>query len=305
MDRTREQIGLMRDRENRELRNRTAVARRNSDWSILTLVVGSFLGFAILVWVYRHLTQEIAGRRRSERKVLQLNRLYAVLSHVSQTIVHIRERDALFREVCRIAVEDGQFRMAWVGVVDAKTGVLEPVASAGFEDGYLGQIRITTGDAPEGPGPSELALREQRHLICPDIVTDPGVLPWRDRALSRGYRSLAAFPLQCGGLLAAVFTVYAAEPRFFDEENVTLLNEVVSDVSFALERMEAEAQRQEDAARRQRAEQEILRLNEDLERRVTERTAELARVASELEVAQPRGGARQPHEDRVPDAHQP
>jgi signal transduction histidine kinase/CHASE3 domain sensor protein len=273
----RDRVHALKDEQDRLLRDRTAAARRLSDWSILTLMVGAVLSFGILLFVYLNLDREIARRRQSERKVLQLNRLYAVLSRTSQSIVHIRERDALFRAVCRIAVEDGLFRMAWVGTVNPQTGVVEPAAFAGFEDGYLGRIHIVTADAPEGRGPTGQALRERRHFVCPDIANDPHLLPWRDDALARGYRSSAAFPIQFGDPVVGVFTLYAAEPGYFDDEVVAMLTEATSEISFALESMDREA-------RRRQAVEDLRMLNEDLERRVAERTTELARSASELEI---------------------
>ncbi len=273
----RDRVHALKDEQDRLLRDRTAAARRVSDWSVLTLVVGSILSFGILLFVYLNLNWEIARRRQSEQKVLQLNRLYAVLTRTSQSISRIRERDALFREVCRIAVEDGLFRMAWVGTVNPQTGFVEPAAFAGFEDGYLERIHIVTTNTPDGQGPTGRALRERHHFVCPDIATDPHLLPWRDDALARGYRSSAAFPLQFGDSVVGVFTLYAEEPGFFDGELVPVLNEAASEISFALESMDQEA-------RRRHAEEDLRSLNENLERRVAERTTELARVASELEI---------------------
>src|SRR5271157_5545133 len=270
-DEIRDRVDAMGDEEARILSDRTAAARSGSDRSILTLMGGSVLSFGILLFVYLHLDREIGRRRQSERRVLQLNRLYAVLTRASQSIVRIRERDALFRAVCRIAVEDGIFRMAWVGTVNPHTGVVEPAAFAGFEDGYLGRIHITTADTPEGRGPTGRALRERRHFVCSDIAADPQLLPWRDHALARGYRSSAAFPIQFADSVVGVFTLYAAEPGFFDEETVAVLTEAASEISFALESMDREA-------RRRKAEEDLRSLNEDLERRVAERTAEVERV---------------------------
>ena len=270
-DQIRERVDAMVDEEDRILRDRTAVARRESDRSILTLVGGAVVSFGILLLVYLNLDREIARRRQSEQRVLQLNRLYAVLTRTSQSIVRVREREALFREVCRSAVEDGLFRMAWVGTVDPQTGVIEPAAFAGFEDGYLGRIHIAAADAPEGRGPTGQALRERRHFVCADIATDPRLLPWREDALARGYRSSAAFPLQFGDSAVGVFTVYAAQPGFFDEEVVGVLNEAASEISFALESMDREA-------RRRQAEESLRSLNDDLERRVAARTAEAERA---------------------------
>jgi signal transduction histidine kinase/CHASE3 domain sensor protein len=273
----RDRVHALRDEQDRVLRDRIAAARSVSDRSILTLVAGFVASFGILLLVYLNLDREIARRRQSERKVLQVNRLYAVLSRTSQAISRIRERDALFRAVCRIAVEDGPFRMAWVGTVNPRTGVVEPAAFAGFEDGYLGRIRIVAADTPEGQGPTGRALRERRHFVCADIANDPQLLPWRDDALARGYRSSAAFPIQFGDSVVGVFTVYAAEHGFFDEEIVAALCEAASEISFALESMDREA-------RRRQAEEDLRALNESLERRVAERTTQLERVASELEI---------------------
>jgi len=273
----RDRVHALKDEEDRLLRDRTAAARRVSDRSILTLVVGAVLSFGILLFVYLNLDREIARRRQSEQRVVQLNRLYAVLSRTSQSIVRSGDRDALFRAVCRIAVEDELFRMAWVGTVNPQTGVVEPAAFAGFEDGYLGRIHIVTADTPEGQGPTGQALRERRHFVCPDIANDPRLLPWRDDALARGYHSSAAFPLQFGDSVVGVFTVYAAEAGFFDDEVVAVLSEAASDISLALESRDREA-------RRRQAVEDLRSLNEDLERRVAERTAEVARAAGELEI---------------------
>src|ERR1019366_3777757 len=109
------------------------------------------------------------------------------------------------------------------------------------------------------------------------IATDPRLLPWRDDALARGYRSSAAFPLQFGDSVVGVFTLYAAEPGFFDDEVLPVLSEAASEISFALESMDRQA-------RRRQAEENLRSLNESLERRVAERTTELARAAGELEI---------------------
>ena len=270
-DEIRDRVDAMGDEEDRVLRDRTAAARRVSDRSVLTLAVGSVVSFGILLLVYLNLDREVGRRRRSEQKVLRLNRLYAVLTGTSQSIVRIRERDALFRAICRIAVQDGLFRMAWVGTVNPQTGSVEPAAFAGFEDGYLGRIRIVSADVPEGRGPTGQALRERRHFVCADIANDPRLLPWREDALARGYRSSSAFPLQFGDSVAGVLTLYAAEPGFFDDEVLAVLDEAASDISLALESADREA-------RRRQAVEGLRSLNEDLERRVAERTADVERA---------------------------
>jgi signal transduction histidine kinase len=66
-----------------------------------------------------------------------------------------------------------------------------------------------------------------------------------------------------------ILGVYASQPGFFDGETLRLLEEVTSDVSFALHALDEEEQRRN-------AETEIRRLNQGLEGRVLERTTQLA-----------------------------
>ncbi len=276
MDEIRDLVARMKLEQGRLLVKHTAVARRDAMLSTVILLLGSAFGLALLAAIFYNLNREIGRRTRSEDRVRVLNRLHSALSQTNEAIVRIRDRNALFHEVCRIAVEYGLLRMAWVGLVDAATGLVKPAAHHGIEQGYLDGLQITVSDDPEGRGPTGSALRQARHLVCNDIEADPRLLPWREAALKRGYRSSAAFPLQVHGQVVGALTVYAAEPDFFQEEIVTLLDEMTVDVAFALEAIEMEEQRR-------RAETEVRRLNEALERRIEERTAELAEANMRLE----------------------
>ncbi len=168
--------------------------------------------------------------------------MYATLSMAYEAIVRIRQRLPLFEEVCRVLVERGQLRMAWVGEVDDRGWIL-PVAHAGVMDGYLDDLRISVRDVPEGRGPTGTAARERRHTLIADIATSERMAPWREAALARGYRSSAAFPLVLDDRCVAVLTAYASEPGFFDEQEVELFDRMAADLSFAAEAMGREERR--------------------------------------------------------------
>ena len=168
--------------------------------------------------------------------------MYATLSMAYEAIVRIRQRLPLFEEVCRVLVERGQLRMAWVGEVDDH-GWIVPIAHAGVTDGYLDDLRISVRDVPEGRGPTGIAARERQHMLVTDIATDERMAPWREAALARGYRSSAAFPLVVDDRCVAVLTAYASEPGFFDEQEVELFDRMAADLSFASEAMEREERR--------------------------------------------------------------
>ncbi len=61
--------------------------------------------------------------------------------------------------------------------------------------------------------------------------------------LELGLRSSASFPLRVFGSIRGALNFYAAEPNFFDEGELKLLDELAMDVSFAMEFAEKEAGR--------------------------------------------------------------
>ena len=136
-------------------------------------------------------------RFRAETRVVTVSRLYRFLSKVNEAIVRARDQEALFREICRIAVEEGRFKMAWVGMVDAQGDAVKAVAQYGLEEGYLERISISFREGPESRGPTGTAVREDRSDLCNDIANDPRMSPWREEALPRGYRARPG-PFRCG-----------------------------------------------------------------------------------------------------------
>jgi PAS domain S-box-containing protein len=197
---------------------------------------------------YAELSHKILAavqHQEDELKVLAINRLYAVLSATNKAIVRIHDKKALLKEVCRIVVEIGGFRMAWAGGVNLQKHFIEPIASSGHIDGYLDTIAISTDDIFPGRGPTGTAYRERKFNVCNDVVNDPRMAPWREGALIRGYRSVAAFPYALDTRNAGVMTVYAPEPGFFTDQVIRLLDEQSENITFALAALDYEEQQNE------------------------------------------------------------
>lgn len=174
-------------------------------------------------------------------RIARLSRLYAVLSGINSAIVRLRDRNELFQEACRVAVNHGGFNVAWVGVIDPATLQGEVVAWAGAKPGFLNNIRITAlPDTPYSGRPANVAVREKRPFICNNISTNPAVAAFRDGLLADGHRSTAAWPLITNDGAVAVIVLLAPEVDFFDDDECKLLDELAGDLSFGLQFIDKE-----------------------------------------------------------------
>ncbi len=187
--------------------------------------------------------RDITERKRAEASIRHVVRLYALLSQINQAIVRTREQEELFRTICQVAIDYGHFSMAWVGMYDETSDRIMAVAHAGDEDGYLDGIHTTIGNVSTGAGPTGSAFREGTIQATFDIATEPRMLPWRDEALKRGYRSSAAVPFRQKGKIIGIFTLYAGESGFFTPEEQQMLREIGDTISFALDAIASEAER--------------------------------------------------------------
>ena len=181
---------------------------------------------------------DITGRKLAELRIQQLNRVYAVLSEIN-----VREKDtqAMLSAACRIAVERGRFRMAWIGLTESDNGKVRIVAHAGATEDTLILVRSVL----EEGGCSFMAspLQAGEHGVCNDVANDPRAERWRAGALERDYRAMATLPLKRGDRVIGTFNLYGGEVGFFDADELRLLDELASDISFALEVHETETER--------------------------------------------------------------
>jgi diguanylate cyclase (GGDEF)-like protein len=159
----------------------------------------------------------------------------------------VRVRDELFKEACRIAVEHGQFKMAWIGIVDRSAMKIVPIALAGAEPEFLTLIKDRFSlikdrfslreDAPLGNTIGARAVREKKAIVVNDIRDDPRMLFAKER-IERGLYSMAILPLLVSDDAVGVLALYADEPGFFDEAEMKLLTELAGDIAFAIDHID-------------------------------------------------------------------
>ena len=193
--------------------------------------------------------RDITARRAAEAQLLRVSEAYATLAATNEAILRARDEATLFASICRIAVEDGGYVGAWVGIVDEASRRIVPVATAGIAttgatDDCLSNATVgTDSTALAGLGPTDLVLRDGRPYYCADVLQDPVAAPWREQAGLHGFRAAVVLPLTRGAITVGVFAMYAREADIFDGQTCSLLEQMVADVSFALDGFEREAAR--------------------------------------------------------------
>ncbi|MCC6698307.1 MAG: PAS domain S-box protein [Candidatus Hydrogenedentes bacterium] len=191
------------------------------------------------------LSLNITERKRAEGRVLELNRIHAMLSEINQTIVRVREPQALFEKACRIAVEEGGFPLAWIGLLDEAKGAIGIAASFGDASGYLEKAGAMLRSGATDPCPIGTALHVQQHVVCSLTAQEATLAECQIHAYEHGFQSIASFPLVVSGAYRGAFTLYASTPDFFDEEELGLLDEMAMDISLAMELAEKEVKRKQ------------------------------------------------------------
>jgi PAS domain S-box-containing protein len=210
--------------------------------------------------------RDITARKQAEARIDRMQRVYAVLSGINALIVRVGDRDELFQGACRIAVEAGQFPMAWIGVVDSETKRVKPVAWGGEAEKFLASAPLSMSERRAvGRGMSGRAIEEKKAVIANDIQNDPRA-QMKEHCKERGISSLVMLPLVVQGEGIGVLALYAKEVGFFDDEEMKLLLELAGDVSFALDHI-AKADKLDYLAHRPRQPQPVPRASRSIRER--------------------------------------
>ena len=230
----------MGDDERHLLQQRNATEERRSREARVALILGSVLAILIAAVSGWMVPRDHTERREAEDKLRRLNRLYAMVSGTNALGLRVRDRDDLFRSSCRIAVDQGEFKMAWIGVVDPGELKIVLAAWAGLDEQSVAAIKgfFSTGEVTlQGKTLAARAIREKAAVVCHDVQNDEGVVFGKMHAES-GVRSIAVLPLIAADKAIGVFALYTNKPEFFDAAGLLLLTELAGNVAFAIDHIE-------------------------------------------------------------------
>ncbi len=187
--------------------------------------------------------RDISERKRSEAKMQRMNRTLRALSECTEELMRATDEFAMLQRVCDVVVKVAGYHMAWVGYADRENNAVVPVAASGFEEGYLETANISLADVERGRGPTGSSIRTGKATVCNDVISDPRMEPWRAHALRNGYRSSMAVPLKTGTEVIGALTIYAEQAGRFEADEQRLLEELASNMTYAITTLRAHSER--------------------------------------------------------------
>ncbi|MBT9502742.1 MAG: EAL domain-containing protein [Burkholderiaceae bacterium] len=187
-----------------------------------------------------HQLGQFLRRKLAEQRIQRLHRVSTVLSEINSLIVRVGARDELFGEACRIAVETGRFKKAWIGVFQHDPWQLDLVAvhsDPPTDSGHLPSIHEALQPQFRDGGAEFECVVQRRQPIFENDIAGSNWMAMRERALVAGARSLAVLPLVVAGDTVGLLVLHSQEVGFFDDEERKLLLELAGNLSFAMDHL--------------------------------------------------------------------
>jgi diguanylate cyclase (GGDEF)-like protein len=181
----------------------------------------------------------------AEQKVTRLTGVLQMLSGINTALVRIHDRDDLLKETCRLANKVGGYAIAIIALIDPVTRLARPVGWAGHE--YLpdpGREFAVASTEAEDTSLMGRVIRTGETTLCDDVATCKVPIDGREALVAHGVNSLACLPLKVDGTPVGAFLFGAHVRGAMTQDELLLLEEVASNLSFALQYLDTQ-----DAAR--------------------------------------------------------
>ncbi len=185
--------------------------------------------------------QDITDRKHADERLHRANRALRAISHCNQALIHATDEPSLLKQICRVIVEDGGYRLAWVAFARA-SGVVA-AAQWGRDDGYIADSVQVWDRLRTEPGAVREFLETGQTRVTRDYLTDEFAADWREHAVQRGIRSSATFALREDDRTFGALMIYSDQPGAFDDQEMALLSEMAEDLAYGIQALRTRTRR--------------------------------------------------------------
>lgn len=205
-----------------------------------------------------HNVKQAFNRFKAEEKILRISRFNKISVQINSRIFKYKDRYAFFSDICRLLVEEGMYCAVWVGILDHSQGNFSAVAAhgPGGEIPLVALEHLSAMKWKDSPiaraimaGDPVYASLEEAADFLPKTERKGEDLPARYAAL---------VPLFVTGKVTGLLCLWSFGEDAFSQEEKDFFLTICSDISTALERMEADEVRG-------RAEESLAESNQQME----------------------------------------
>src|SRR3569833_773294 len=187
---------------------------------------------------YEQQTKDKEQRRHEQQqeRIARLTRMLQMQSGINAAVVRIRELEDLLREACRLALQVGGYEHAMISLVASGGRSARPWYRLGMAPGYLESLEFQISDGTE---PDTNLVKQTQHTkqktISTDLTQSEPPVAGRVELLERGFHSVVALPLTVDGARIGVLSLASRESDLLSDEELRLLQDIIANLSFALQ----------------------------------------------------------------------
>jgi diguanylate cyclase (GGDEF)-like protein len=177
-----------------------------------------------------------AAREVSAERVRRLTGMLQMLSGMRTAATKMHTRAALLTEICRIVDEARQYEYSFIVLLNPHTHTAHAVAweGAGADRGRGAQFHVATTQTKDVSVIGRV-LRTGESILCLDVEQYTGPLCDEERSVAQRASAFVSLPLLIGSKAIGVLTVGTAAHTYISEPELLLLEELTTQISFALQ----------------------------------------------------------------------
>ncbi len=173
------------------------------------------------------------------------------LSDGNRTLLRASDEQELLHDMCRVIVETGGYRFAWVAYLEHnELKSIRWMAGVGMDKERSKAFHFNWAEDMESGGTAiGTAIRTGEPVVGRNL-TDLGLAGptydrFREDAIQKGYASVTAFPLRVDGEVLGALAIAAAELDAFGAGEVNLLSQLADDLAYGIANLRTRVQHRE------------------------------------------------------------
>lgn len=179
--------------------------------------------------------RDVTQLKKTQIELSRLNRALRALLAINQSLFHASDEISFIQEVCRIIIDIGGYRLAWIGYLNHEWKTVRPVARGGNDDGLFDKINFSWDPEEADYSPAVLAVNSKSTQVFSDLKSLENDPEWKTETLVRGYNSFILLPLIHGEKVFGVVAVYSSRRNAFCSEEKQLLEQLARDLTYGID----------------------------------------------------------------------